>query len=284
MSRTGTAAAEKAVCDVCPHRCRLEVGQKGRCGARKNRDGRIVCDNYGRVTALALDPIEKKPLHRFYPGSQILSVGSYGCNMHCAFCQNHDISMAGEQDVRWVYVSPEMLAEKAESLREQGNIGVAFTYNEPSIGFEYVADTAKLLHETDMKTVLVTNGCVTGQPAETLCEYMDAMNIDLKGFTEEFYRRHGGDLETVKRFIQKAADHCHVELTTLIVPGENDGEQELRDLVSWIADIDPAIPLHVSRFFPRWKMTEGHPTPVEQIYDIAAMAREKLKYVYTGNC
>lgn len=274
----------RVVCGVCPHHCSLEEGQTGRCGARKNRDGSIVCDNYGKVTALALDPIEKKPLNRFYPGSNILSVGSYGCNMNCAFCQNHDISMAKEADVRWAYLSPAELAERAEGLKDRGNIGVAFTYNEPSIGFEYVEDTAKLLHEAGMKTALVTNGCVLGRAADVLCENIDAMNIDLKGFTDGFYRRHGGDLETVKQFIRKAADHCHVELTTLIVPGENDDDRELYEMVSWIACLDPEIPLHVSRFFPRWKMTGTGPTPVGQIYDLAEMAREKLKYVYTGNC
>ncbi len=273
----------KAVCDVCPHHCTLAEGQRGLCMARQNHDGKIISENYGRVTALALDPIEKKPLNRFYPGSNILSVGSYGCNMKCEFCQNHEISMADDGTVGWAYISPEDLTQKAESLQNRGNTGIAFTYNEPAIGFEYVVDTAELVHQAGMKNVLVTNGCVCGRAAEELCGHMDAMNIDLKGFTDEFYRKHGGDLETVKSFIKKAAAACHVEITTLIIPSENDGNV-LADMVSWIADIDNNIPLHISRFFPRWRMSDRTPTPVNQIYDIADMARKKLNYVFTGNC
>lgn len=274
----------KAECNVCPRHCRIADGAEGFCKARRNEDGRIVCAGYGRLTALALDPIEKKPLQRFHPGSMILSVGSYGCNMRCSFCQNHSISMNGEDGAVWRFVPPEELASKAALLKEKGNIGVAFTYNEPCVGFEYVRDTARLVCEAGMKNVLVTNGCVEGWVLGELLPYIDAMNIDLKAFTEDFYRHHGGSLETVKAFIEKAAAGCHVELTSLIIPGENDDVQKLEEMVSWIAGISPEIPLHVSRFFPQWKMAGGDATDVSVIYRIAEMAAVQLKYVYIGNC
>lgn len=274
----------KAECNVCPRHCRIADGAAGFCKARKNEQGQIVCKSYGRLTALALDPIEKKPLQRFHPGSLILSAGSYGCNMRCSFCQNHSISMSGEEDTVWRFVPPEDLAAEAVMLREQGNIGVAFTYNEPCVGFEYVRDTAKLVHEAGLKNVLVTNGCVEDWVLGELLPHIDAMNIDLKAFSENFYRRHGGSLETVKAFIKKAAASCHVELTTLVIPGENDDMQELERMVSWIAGISPKIPLHVSRFFPQWKMIRRDATEISTIYGIAEMAAKQLNYVYTGNC
>lgn len=274
----------KAECNVCPRHCRIADGAAGFCKARKNEQGQIVCKSYGRLTALALDPIEKKPLQRFHPGSLILSAGSYGCNMRCSFCQNHSISMSGEEDTVWRFVPPEDLAAEAAMLREQGNIGVAFTYNEPCVGFEYVRDTAKLVHEAGLKNVLVTNGCVEDWVLGELLPHIDAMNIDLKAFSENFYRRHGGSLETVKAFIKKAAASCHVELTTLVIPGENDDMQELERMVSWIAGISPKIPLHVSRFFPQWKMIRRDATEISTIYGIAEMAAKQLNYVYTGNC
>lgn len=274
----------KAECNVCFHHCQIAEGAVGLCKARKNENGRIVCASYGRLTALALDPIEKKPLRRFHPGSLILSAGSYGCNMKCSFCQNHSISMNGGDDTAWRFVPPRELAERADFLKQSGNIGVAFTYNEPCVGFEYVRDTARLVHEAGMKNVLVTNGCAEGWVLDELLPHIDAMNIDLKAFTEDFYERHGGSLGMVKAFIQKAAASCHVELTSLIVPGENDDLQKLQEMVSWIAGISPGIPLHVSRFFPQWKMVGREAADVGMIYRIAEMAAEQLKYVYTGNC
>ena len=287
----------RPVCQVCPHHCRLEEGALGLCRARKNVSGKIQSENYGRITGLALDPIEKKPLYRFYPGSSILSVGSYGCNLKCPFCQNHEISMCGEKEVFWERVSPEELAGQAleyasdaahirgagQSRGAAGNIGVAFTYNEPCIGYEYVRDTARLVRRAGMKNVLVTNGCVELWVLEELLPYIDAMNIDLKGFTEEFYRKLGGDLETVKRFIVKAVAACHVELTTLIVPGENDGSQ-LRELIDWVAALDRNIPMHFSRFFPCFRMYDKEPTPVSQVYETVELAKKQLRYVYPGNC
>lgn len=273
----------KAICELCFHRCRLDEGQTGACRARANRGGVIVPLNYGRITALALDPIEKKPLRRFHPGSLILSVGSFGCNLHCPFCQNAGIAAVGaETDTR--DCPPEQLVQQALRLRERGNIGVAYTYNEPLVGYEYLRDCAVLVHRAGMVNVLVTNGTIAETPWRALLPLMDAVNIDLKGFTEGWYRRLGGDLETVKRSIALAAEQCHLEVTTLVVPGENDSEAEMRALSGWLASVSPEIPLHVSRFFPRHRMQDRPPTPVDTVYRLAQAAREQLKYVYTGNC
>jgi pyruvate formate lyase activating enzyme len=259
-------------------------GQLGRCRARRNVEGTVLAANYGKITSLALDPIEKKPLYRFYPGSKVLSVGSFGCNLTCSFCQNYSISMVKEEETETITMSPEELADKATELMEYGNIGVAFTYNEPLIGYEYVIDTAVILKDRGLKTVVVTNGSVTEEIGVELLFYVDAMNIDLKGFTDEYYKKIGGDLETVKKFIALVAKECHVELTTLIVPGENDSVEEIRQLAQWVASIDEEIPLHITRFFPRWKMKDRNATDVNKVFELAGIAREYLNYVYEGNC
>lgn len=273
-----------AVCGVCPRACRLEEGRTGFCGARSNRGRKIVSDSYGRVTSLALDPVEKKPLRRFRPGGLVLSVGSYGCNLRCPFCQNHDISMAKREDVPTADLAPQVLAEKALELKSRGNIGLAFTYNEPLIGPEYVLDCAKLNRKNGLANVAVTNGYVSEETLRELLPFLDAMNIDLKGFTPEFYRRIGGGLEEVKRTIALSAGACHVEVTTLVIPGENDSPEEMERLSEWLAGVGDEIPLHVTRFFPRYKMTDRGPTPVETVYSLAAVARRNLRYVYEGNC
>ncbi len=282
MSEAGRA------CPVCPHRCVIPEGGTGLCRARGMRGGEIVPLNYGIVSSLALDPIEKKPLARFYPGSFILSVGSFGCNLRCPFCQNWEISTTGGDAARdgGRSLAPERLAELADELRGRGNIGVAFTYNEPLICWEYAFDTAKLLRERELKTVLVTNGCAEEAIAERLLPWVDALNIDLKCFRAETYERLlGGDLETVKRFIARAAGSCHVELTTLIVPGMNDSEEEIRELTEWIASLPGGaeIPLHLTRFFPRHRMTDRRPTERRSVLRLAELARERLRWVYTGN-
>lgn len=274
----------KIRCELCFHHCELDEGQTGLCRARGCQDGKIVPLNYGKLTSLALDPIEKKPLRRFHSGSLILSVGSFGCNLRCPFCQNHEISMAGDGAIQTVEVSPEQLAAKAAELVPQGNIGVAYTYNEPLIGYEYVQDCAALIHERGLVNVLVTNGTIEEVPWRALLPFLDAANIDLKGFTDAWYRKLGGDLETVKRSIILAAERCHVEVTTLLVPGENDSVEEIRELARWLASVDPNIPLHLSRFFPRYQMTDHPPTQVERVYQLAEEARAYLAYVYTGNC
>lgn len=271
-------------CQVCMHKCNINQGQLGRCRARGNVDGKIIAVNYGKITSMALDPIEKKPLYHFFPGSKILSVGSYGCNLNCQFCQNYSISMVNEDDVDTVTISPKELADKANALKDRGNVGVAFTYNEPLISYEFIRDTALLLSDYNMKVVVVTNGSVTNSTANEILPYIDALNIDLKGFTNHFYSKHGGDLETVKDFIKLAATKCHIEITTLIIPMENDSVEEMRELSQWVASIDENIPLHISRFFPTWKMQDRGPTDVQKVYDLANVARENLNYVYEGNC
>lgn len=276
----------KTICQVCMHNCAPAPGQTGLCGARKNEGGEIICDNYGRITSMALDPIEKKPLRDFHPGSMILSVGSYGCNLRCPFCQNHEISMADRGAIETEYVSPRQLADTALFWKEQkraGNIGVAYTYNEPLVGWEYVRDTARLVREYGMVNVLVTNGTASQKVLEELLPWIDAMNIDLKGFREEYYRKLGGDLETVKAFIAKASESCHVELTTLIVPGENDSTEEMEAQAKWISDLNPAIPLHITRFFPRYCMKDRDATDVNQLYRLARTAGRHLEKVYVGN-
>ena len=283
-------------CEVCFHHCEIPDGGRGFCGARSCADGEIRAENYGKITGFALDPIEKKPLRRFHPGSMILSVGSYGCNLRCPFCQNHEISWSKEAFAlsrKARRLSPKELVGYALQLKSRGNIGLAFTYNEPLVGWEFVRDAAGIAREAGLVNVLVTNGTAERWVLEAVGPYIDAMNIDLKGFTERYYSRVlGGDLETVKAFISKAVRMSHVELTTLIVPGENDSEEEMRALSGWVAGlrdgedriIGPEIPLHVSRFFPRFHMQDRPATDPRQVYRLADIARENLKYVFTGNC
>ncbi len=295
---------DRTICRVCPHNCSIATGAPGRCRGRINREGRIVPANYGIITSLALDPIEKKPLNRFYPGSRILSAGSFGCNLNCPFCQNHEIAAAGasdlfradeaaailegrgEQSVPDNYLSPDELTQIAVNTKPKGNIGVAFTYNEPLIGYEYILDTSKLVRAAGLKTVLVTNGCVTEETADKVLPFTDALNIDLKSFDEEVYGQTlGGDLNAVKEFIKKAAAMCHVEITTLIVPGMNDTRDEMIRISEWIASLQNGedIPLHITRFFPRHRMTDREPTDVGLILELTKIASERLKYVYPGN-
>ena len=278
-------------CSVCFRHCHLEEGKLGFCGVRSFDGEKVFPTNYGIITSLGLDPIEKKPLAHFHPGSMILSVGSYGCNLRCPFCQNHEISWSEEamriRHMNLEVETPERLSQTAAYYQDKGNIGLAFTYNEPLVGYEYVRDTAKLVHELGMVNVLVTNGCVSLEVLKEIEPYMDAMNIDLKGFTDEYYNQVlDGDRKMVMEFIEEAAKHCHVELTTLIVPGENDSEEEMRAMTKWIAGLESQDPivLHISRFFPRFQMRDRDATNVEWIYHLADIAREKLKYVYTGNC
>ncbi len=273
----------KLVCEICPHHCRLDVGEVGRCRARFNDGEKIFALNYGRLTSIALDPIEKKPLYRFFPGSRILSVGSFGCNLNCPFCQNHEISMA-DANFPTRHVTPEELVALAQELVPKKNIGVAFTYNEPFISYEFVRDTSNLLKAVGLKSVLVTNGTVAPAALKKILPLIDAMNIDLKGFSREIYSTLGGDFETVRRTIELAAQSCHVEVTTLIVPTMNDSPADMDAEASWLASLSKDIPLHISRFFPRYKVTHLPPTPVEKIYELVAVARRHLNFVYPGNC
>ena len=278
-----------ATCDVCFRHCELSGNQLGFCRARKCLDRRVVSDAYGKVTALQLDPIEKKPLARFQPGSMILSVGSYGCNLRCPFCQNHEIAQAGDDDIGSQFYSPDQLVALAEKLQPKGNIGIAFTYNEPLINYEFVRDTFKACKRKGMKTVLVSNGTAEPEVLQQALPLTDAVNFDLKAFRKETYRDVlKGDLETVQYAIMMAADRCHLELTNLVVPGMNDDEEEFREMVQWIASLQNGwgnrIPLHVTRFFPCWKYTDRPATDPALVYRFADLAREYLQYVYVGNC
>ncbi len=281
-----------ARCEVCFRHCEISEGTLGFCGARTARNGVVIPDNYGKITSIALDPIEKKPLARFYPGSNILSVGSYGCNLRCPFCQNHDISWS-EQAMRFAknanYLNPGELVEIAIELRDKGNIGIAFTYNEPLIGYEYVLDTAKLAKENGLKTAMVSNGTAELSILKKLAPYIDAMNIDLKGFTDSYYSKVlNGNRNQVMDFISTAVKTAHMEVTTLIIPDENDSEDEMRSLSAWVGSLrnpdGSGVPLHISRFFPRFHMTDRNATDVDLVYRLAEIARENVEYVYTGNC
>ena len=268
------------VCGLCPHGCLINTGETGFCGVRRNISGTLLAENYGCISSLCLDPIEKKPLYRFYPGSRILSAGSYGCSMKCPYCQNHAIS---QQKPETRFMSPKELLRAAEETTAGNNIGIAFTYNEPFIGIEYVLDAARLLKDAGLHTVLVTNGMINAEPLKALLPYTDAMNIDVKAFDAKKYKLLGGDLSAVMKTVEYSASACHVEITALIVPDQNDDVDAMRALAEWLAGVSPEIPLHITRFFPRYMMSGGEPTSLETMNVLADAARKSLKYVYLGN-
>lgn len=272
----------RVFCRLCPKLCNIRDGHAGFCRMRKNQGGILYAANYGRVSSYAMDPIEKKPLYHFYPGSDILSLGSVGCNLRCGFCQNWQIA---HDDPHTLYLSPAqaVAAAKEQIGRGCSCVGLAYTYNEPFTWYEYVYDTARLAREDGLKNVLVTNGYVNEEPLRLLLPYIDAMNIDVKGFSEDYYRGTCiGHLEPVLRTVEIAHEHCHVELTTLLLPGLNDSPEEIRRLVEWVTGLNPDIPLHFSRYFPNYKF-DLPPTPLETLKKAREIAREKLNYVYIGN-
>jgi pyruvate formate lyase activating enzyme len=271
-----------AACRLCPRLCTIREGKYGFCRVRQNRGGTLYATNYGKVTSCALDPIEKKPLYHFYPGSYILSFGSAGCNLRCGFCQNWGIAH-GDPSTR--DVAPAEAVELARQQLERGypNAGIAYTYNEPLMWYEYVLDTARLAREAGLKNVLVTNGYINETPLRELLPYIDAMNIDVKGFTNKYYREScQGSLEPVLRTVEIAHTRCHVELTTLLVTGLNDREEEIGRLVDWIASLDPEIPLHFSRYFPSFEV-DLPATPLDTLQKSRETALARLAYVYIGN-
>lgn len=268
-------------CLLCPQNCHLGPGRTGVCRVRQRQDDKLYSLNYGRVTSLGLDPIEKKPLYHFFPGALILSAGTFGCNLACGFCQNWQISQA---DAASTKLAPVTLVARAESEKAAGNIGLAYTYSEPGVWFEYLLDTAPLARERGLKNVLVTNGYLNQGPLAELLPYLDAVNMDLKGFRDGFYREvcHGR-LAPVLAFAEVVrAAGVHLELTNLIVPGYNDADEDLCGLVEWVAALDPGIPLHFSRYFPQYHFT-APPTRPETMSRAYEIAREKLYYVYLGN-
>lgn len=272
---------EQIQCELCPHHCQIPVGKTGFCNVRAYREGGLVSANYGRISALSLDPIEKKPLYHFFPGHPILSVGTVGCNFACEFCQNWQISR--EQGATREVTPQELVALADAARREQGNIGLAYTYSEPVVWYEFLLATMPLIRQAGLENVLVTNAFLQAGPWKELLKWTDAANIDLKGFTPEYYRRWcHGQLQPVLDNIRAAAGQIHVELTTLLVPGENDDPEQITAMVRWIAAVDPDIPLHLSRYFPNYKL-ERPATAESTMQQALEIARQHLHYVYLGN-
>ncbi len=272
---------QKTTCVLCPHTCHVESGKAGLCRVRKNEKGTLYTLNYGEVTSAALDPIEKKPLYHFHPGSTTYSLGTYGCNFHCQFCQNWQISQ-GNPPTR--FFTPQKAVDSTLKYKKTHDcIGISFTYSEPIVWYEYVRETAQLSQEHGLKNILVTNGFINNKPLEELMPFIDAVNVDLKAFTPDFYQEvSGGMLEPVKETIAQAIKHCHMEITVLLIPTLNDSKEEIEKMVDWIASIDSSIPLHFSRYQPQYKM-RIHSTPPETLEMAREIAREKLSYVYIGN-
>jgi len=275
-----------AVCGTCPRHCRLAEGATGFCRARRAQGGQVVCANYGHITSLALDPIEKKPIAFFSPGSNVLSIGSYGCNLRCPFCQNDAISQHGADEVSWRTARPSELVDLAARLRdEQRNLGLAYTYNEPLVGWEFVRDCAREIRARGMCNVLVSNGCASEEVVAELAPLIDAANIDLKGPSQKCYDWLGGNFAAVCRTIRMLHEAgCHVEVTTLVVPGRNDADSDMEAMADFVASVSADIPLHVTRFFPRWRLADVAPTPIATITRLAEIARRRLRRVRVGNC
>ena len=272
-------------CDLCPRACRLKEGQRGLCFVRACENGRIVLTTYGRSSGFCVDPIEKKPLNHFLPGTPVLSFGTAGCNLACKFCQNWDISKSREFDTLADAASPEQLADTASRL---GCRSIAFTYNDPVIFHEYAIDVARACHAADIRTVAVSAGYVCPDPRREFYKYIDAANIDLKAFSERFYRHlTGSHLEPVLETLIYLKQETKVwfEITTLLIPGENDSEQEVDAMTQWIMTmLGPDVPVHFSAFHPDWKMLNHSPTPVATLIRAREIAiRNGLHYVYTGN-
>lgn len=264
-------------CLLCPNYCVIADGKAGTCRIRSNRGGKLYADAYGETVSLSMDPIEKKPLYNFFPSRQILSTGPNGCNFTCGFCQNSTIS---QHKVMTQTVTPENLAAMAS---ENDSVGVAYTYTEPFVWFEYIRDAGALVHEHGLKNVLVTNGYVNEKPLRELLPIIDAMNVDVKSMKPEFYSKIcGGKLKDVLRTVEIADSFCHIELTNLIIPGYNDTEEDFEKLTDWIYSVNPSIPLHFSRYFPQYKFEEPQ-TPAETLGKAYEIAKSKLDYVYVGN-
>ena len=274
-----------ATCESCPHSCKLADGQVGLCRSRCAVDGVVVPQGYGRITSLALDPIEKKPISCWKTGTTVLSLGGYGCNMRCPFCQNASIAQVGASEVAWREVAPDEVVETAIGLRDRRCIGIAYTYNEPLVAWEFVRDTARLAHEAGLVNVLVSNGMAAERVVREIAPLIDAGNIDLKCFTDEGYRSLGGDLTTVKRTIELLAETqaCHLEVTTLVVPGLSDDEVQIEEMALWLSSLDPSIPYHLTRFFPQHRMTDVTPTPRATLEHLKTIAERHLETVLLGN-
>jgi pyruvate formate lyase activating enzyme len=279
------AEDNRVICGLCAHRCAIDDGDFGFCGMRKNKAGELYTFAYGNVIASHVDPIEKKPLYHFLPGTYAYSVATIGCNFRCSFCQNWNISQvsAKNEDMEGYEMKPEEIVREAE---KRGCRSISYTYTEPTVFFEYALDTARIARDRGISNSFVTNGYMTAEAVEEIRPYLDAVNVDLKFFKDSSYRKIcGARLDPVIRSIENLKKAgIWVEVTTLIVPGENDSEKELRDIAGFLAGVGKEIPWHISRFHPDYKYTSSHPTPVDIIKKAAEIGREEgLKYIYMGN-
>lgn len=268
----------KVKCLLCPHGCIINNGESGRCIVRKNIEGKLYATAFGKISGYAYDPIEKKPLKDYMPGSMVFSMGSYGCNLRCQFCQNYEIAL--EKPFVKEFSVDEIINL---ALSKKDNIGIAYTYNEPLINFEFVLECARKAKLLGLKNILVTNGFINPEPFKLLLEEIDALNIDLKGFNQSFYKDISkGSLEPVKKSIQLAHESAHVEITTMLIDDLNTSKEELIKMCRWIASIDSNIPLHLSRYFPRYKM-KNPKTKISTLFEVRDIAKKHLKKVYLGN-
>jgi pyruvate formate lyase activating enzyme len=267
-------------CRLCPHNCTIGEGKSGVCGVRMNKGGTLFATTYGEASSVAMDPIEKKPLYHFHPGSSILSVGTVGCSFRCGFCQNYHISQNPSHPTQ--HYEPEDVVRTA---REYGSVGIAYTYSEPLIWYEWVIDSCRLGRKKGLKNVFVTNGYINEKPLKELLPFTDAFNIDLKSFNDEFYRKNtGGRLKPVLDTIEKISkrDEIELEVTTLVIPGYNDSEEEMERLTEWLSSLSPDIPYHLSAYYPMYKFSSP-PTPIETLQRLKKIAKKRLRYVYLGN-
>lgn len=277
-------------CLLCPHHCVLSPGKAGICQVRRNVGGSLFSLNYGRVSSISMDPIEKKPLYHFYPGSQILSLGTLGCNLSCSFCQNASISQIPRNEVDVYFrrmskgITPGQVAQMAVKEAAHGSVGVAYTYNEPGIWFEFVVESAREVRKIGQKNVLVTNGFLEIEPLGELLPLIDAFNVDLKGIRDSYYRKLcGGRVAPVLEYCRRAKEKALVEITNLVVTGENDREEDIFDLVAWVADnLGRDTPIHFSRYHPEYNFSSPA-TPVDTLVRAYEIATARLDYVYVGN-
>jgi pyruvate formate lyase activating enzyme len=268
----------RVACTLCPNACIIAEGKHGICRVRFNRGGSLEIPFYGKISSISVDPIEKKPLYHFHPGAGILSIGFVGCSFHCKFCQNHRISQTTDVETR--SISPQELVQIA---KREGSFGIAYTYSEPLIHFEYIMDCSRLARESGIKNVLVSNGYLQEEPARELIPLIDAANIDLKANDPAFYTSEvGGELDEVKRFISQAAGRTWLEVTTLVIPTKNDDPAQIEEIARFLASLDKDIPLHLSCYYPTYKYTLP-PTPPETVRALAEVARRHLSFVYIGN-
>ncbi len=275
---------EKVKCTLCPHNCLLKDGQTGSCHVRKNSGGKLYAENFEKISALHFDPIEKKPLYHYYPGEVIFSVGSVGCNLHCKFCQNAGISQTSVDDFLHLRNIPVNDIVNTALTRVE-SIGIAYTYNEPTVWFEYMAEIAIKAKIEGLKNVVVTNGFINEDPLVELIDYVDAFSVDLKAFTDDFYKKNTfsrlGPVKNTLKTIRKSGKH--LEITNLVIPTLNDDKRKFSEMIQWIAgELGENSILHISKYYPSYKMTI-ETTPIETMMTLFDLAREKLNYVYIGN-